>query len=145
MGGRLARRSARQHPDLTATTDSATRSGLRGFVLTLLAVDGVVVALMAALFLPARLGAFPFPISAVIAGAVNVALVWAASYWTTSLRAAGLPLWTFLATVLVMMFGGPGGDVIFGNSELGGFAVIVLAVVGALPAVWFLYWRTPAV
>lgn len=142
MGRGLACRSPGQHSDLTSSAEGATNTGLRGFILTLLAVDGVLTAVAAALFLPSWLGTIPFPVSALVAGVVNLALVWAALEWSDSVRVAGLPLWTFLATVVAMMFGGPGGDIIFGSSELGGFAVLVLAAVGALPAAWLLRWRT---
>ncbi|MGK2881767.1 MAG: hypothetical protein ACSLE6_13560 [Mycobacterium sp.] len=99
------------------------------------------IAVTAAFFLPARLGGFPFPISAFIAGGLNLAMVWAALQWSKSLRVAGLPLWTFVITVLALMFGGPGGDVVFGN-DLGGFAVLLLLAVGAIPAAWLLRWET---
>ena len=79
MGDRVACRTARQHPDLTP---------LRPVVLTLLAIDGVLSAVAAAFFLPLRIGSVPFPISALISGLVNAALVWAALQWTTAPRIA---------------------------------------------------------
>ena len=69
MGGRLTRVGARQHPDLTLSPDD-TRA-LRAVVLTLLTVDGIISAVLAAFFLPLRLGAVPFPISALLSGALN--------------------------------------------------------------------------
>ena len=86
-------------------------------VLGLLAVDGVLSAVAGALLLPLYLGPVPFPISAVLSGLVNAALVWAAGYWTDNSRLAGLPLWTWLATVAVLTLGGPGGDIVFGGRE----------------------------
>ena len=74
MGDRVACRIVRQHPDLTP---------LRPVVLTLLAIDGVLSAVAAAFFLPLRIGSVPFPISALISGLVNAALVWAALQWTS--------------------------------------------------------------
>ena len=102
---------ARQHPDLTLSPDD-TRA-LRAVVLTLLAVDGVISAVLAAFFLPLRLGPVPFPISALISGLLNAALVWAALQWTSSPRLAALPLWTWLATVAGLTFPGPGDDAVF--------------------------------
>ena len=61
VGGGFARRGARQHPDLSPRP---TTPGLRAVVLTLLAVDGVISAVLAAFFLPLRIGPVPFPISA---------------------------------------------------------------------------------
>jgi len=99
-----------------------------------LAVDGVLSALAAAFLLPQRLGSVPFPISMLISGAVNAALVWAALHWTTSTRVAALPLWTWLITVLALTFGGPGSDLVFGGVGVMAYAVLLLIVVGALPA-----------
>src|SRR3546814_15900079 len=69
-----------------------------------------------------------------ISGAVNAALVWAALHWTTSTRVAALPLWTWLITVLALTFGGPGSDLVFGGVGVMAYAVLLLIVVGALPA-----------
>jgi hypothetical protein len=88
--------------------------------------------------MPLYIGVIPFPISAVIAGAVNVALVWAATRWTTNTVAAGIPLWTWLATVTVMIFGGPGGDAVFSGSGWRAFYPILLIAVGAGPAAGYL-------
>lgn len=109
-------------------------------MLTLLAVDGVLSALMGALLLPTYLGSVPFPISALISGLVNAALVWAAERWTTSHRVAVLPLWTWLATVAVLSFGGPGDDVVLGGRGVMAYGALILIVLGALPPGWVL-WR----
>ncbi len=116
---------------------------LRPVVLGVLAFDGVLSALMAVFFLPVRLGGVPFPISAVLSGALNAALVWVALQWTTSPRLAALPLWTWLATVLLCTFGGPGDDIVFGGSGVMEYASVLLIAVGALPAGWLLSRRRP--
>lgn len=133
MGDRLLGCAARQHPDLTAER----RYGPAWFtpvVLGVLAVDGVLSAIASAFLLPLRLGAVPFPISMLISGAVNAALVWAALQWTPSVRVAALPLWTWLITVLGLTFGGPGDDLVFGGVGVMAYAALLLIVVGALPA-----------
>jgi hypothetical protein len=147
VGSGFAGRSARQHADLTATTsrteaqaDAASEPAIRALILTLLAVDGVISAVAGALLLPLTIGGIPFPISAVISGAVNAALVWAAMSWTDSLRLAAVPLWTWLATVAVFSLGGPGNDIIFGGRGVMAYGVLFFIVVGALPAAWLL-WR----
>lgn len=136
MGGGFAGRADRQRPDLIDSRglDSAARP----VVLGLLAVDGIICAFAAALLLPSYIGAVPFPISALVAGIVNLTLVWAAAQWVTETRLAALPLWTWLFTVAVLTFGGPGGDVIFGGAGFRAFYPILLIVVGAGPATWFL-------
>ena len=103
-------------------------------VLGLLALDGVLCALAGALLLPLYIGRVPFPISAVLSGALNAALVWAAGHWTDNPRLAGLPLWTWLATVAVLSLGGPGGDIVFGGPGIMAYSVLLLMILGAAPA-----------
>jgi len=119
-------------------------SVLRGVVLGLLAVDGVISAVLGTLFLLTYIGAVPFPISALISGLVNAALVWAGLQWTTSWRLAAIPLWTWLLTVGVLSLGGPGGDIVFGGPGVMGYAVLILLVLGALPPAWLLWRRRSA-
>lgn len=116
------------------TVQSPAQSLWPRVVLGLLAVDGVLSAIMGAFLLPVHLGPIPFPVSALLSGLLNMALVWAAGYWTGGGRLAGLPLWTWMATVAVFTLGGPGNDVIFGGSGIMGFSLILLMVLGALPA-----------
>lgn len=104
-------------------------------VLGILALDGVLSAVAGALLLPLYLGPVPFPVSAVLSGLLNAALVWAAGHWTDDDRLAGLPLWTWLATVAVLSLGGPGGDIVFGGAGIMGYGVLLLMVLGAVPAV----------
>jgi hypothetical protein len=135
VGSRFAHVGARQHPDLTPPPDD-TRA-LRAVVLTLLAIDGVISALAASFFLSLYLGRFPFPISALISGLLNAALVWAALQWTLSPRLAALPLWTWLATVAALTFPGPGDDAVFSAT----WQVLLLLAVGAIPPLMLLYRR----
>ena len=107
-------------------------------MLAILAIDGVLSALAGAFFLPLRLGPVPFPISAVMSGLLNVALMWAAGYWTTSRRLVALPLWTWLATVAVLALGGPGGDSVCGGRGIMGFSVLLFMILGAVPAAMML-------
>ncbi|GAY15963.1 hypothetical protein [Mycobacterium sp. shizuoka-1] len=118
----------------------ATDPAIRSVVLTLLAVDGVLSAVAGALLLPFYLGPVPFPISALVSGLLNLALVWAAAHWTDSARLTALPLLTWLATVAVLTLGGPGGDVVFGGPGVMGYSVLVFLALGSAPPAWFL-WR----
>ena len=101
--------------------------------MTLLAVDGVLSAIAAAFFLPAYLGSIPFPVSALISGALNAALVWAALQWSSSPALAGLPMWCWLATVAVLFVGGPGGDAVFNGPGAMGLRPLLLIVFGLVP------------
>lgn len=94
--------------------------------------------MLAAFFLPIRLGPVPFPISALISGMLNAALVWVALQWTSSPRLAVLPLLTWLATIAALTFPGPGDDAVFSAEYL----LLLLIVMGALPPALLLYWRT---
>jgi len=105
-----------------------------------LAVDGALSALAGALLLPLYIGSVPFPVSGLISGLLNAALVWAAGRWTRSTRVAALPLWTWILTVAVISMGGPGGDVILGGQGLMAYGALLLIVLGVTPPVWVL-WR----
>lgn len=114
------------------------RDGRAGVVLALLGLDGVLSAIVGALLLPCYLGAVPVPVSALLSGVLNATLVWAAGQVTTSKRLVALPLWTWLAAVTVLSFGGPGGDVVFGGPGVMGYSVVVMLVLGVLPPVLLL-------
>ncbi len=135
MGGRFAHIGARQHPDLSPPPDD-TRA-LRAVVLTFLAVDGVISALLAAFFLSIRIGPVPFPISATDQRLLNAALVWAALQWTSSPRLAAIPLWTWLATIAALTFPGPGDDAVYAAQ----WQLLLLIAVGAIPPLLLLYRR----
>lgn len=135
MGDRVACRDLRQHPDLTP---------LRPAVLALLAINGALSAVAAAFFLPLRIGPVPFPISALLSGLVNAALVWAGLQWTPNPRLAALPLWSWLLTVAGLTLGGPGDDIVFGGVGVMEYAPLLLIVLGALPPAYVLWRRVRA-
>lgn len=122
-------------PALISPPGSVRTSRFAPVVLAVLAVDGVLSAVLGTLLLPMYLGAIPVPMSALLSGLVNAALVWAAGYWTGSWRLAALPLWAWLATVAGFAFGGPGGDVVFGGRGILAYSVLILLLFGAVPAV----------
>ncbi|MHA7648306.1 hypothetical protein ACX9NE_03485 [Mycobacterium sp. ML4] len=148
MGNRFGPVADRQRPNLTDTQPcvvsseetGATDPAIRFVVLALLTVDGVLSALAGALLLPSYIDSVPFPVSALISGLVNGALVWAAGRWTTSPRVAALPLWAWLLTVAVASLGGPGGDIILGGQGAMAYAALFLIVLGVAPPAWVL-WR----
>jgi peptidoglycan biosynthesis protein MviN/MurJ (putative lipid II flippase) len=103
----------------------------------LVAVDGVISALLAAFFLAIRIGPVPLPVSALISGLLNAALVWVALQWTSSPRLAALPLWTWLATVVALTLPGPGNDAVYAAQ----WQLLLLIIVGAVPPLMLLYRR----
>lgn len=108
--------------------------------MALLAIDGVISAVLGAVFLQSRVDSVPFPISAVLSGLVNAALVWAGSQVSSSPRVAALPLWTWLLTVAVLTFAGPGGGMVFGGPGVDALSPLVLVILGVLPPA-VLLWR----
>jgi hypothetical protein len=148
VGAGLGTLPVRQRPNLTETKPravsadeaGATDPAIRLVVLALLAVDGVLSALAGALLMPLYIGSIPFPVSALISGLVNAALVWAAGRWTRSTRVAALPLWTWLLTVAAMNLGIPNDDVILGGQGLMAYGALILIVLGVVPPAWVL-WR----
>jgi hypothetical protein len=82
----------------------------------------------------------PLPVSGLISGLVNLALVWAALQWVTSPRIAALPLWAWLVTALGLTFGGPGDDIVLSGAGIMGLAPLIFMVLGGGPPAYFL-WR----
>ncbi|MEI7715573.1 MAG: hypothetical protein WCI78_05730 [Mycobacterium sp.] len=119
---------------------AASGSAVRFGVLSLLAVDGVLSALAGCLLLPSYIGSVPFPVSGLLSGLLNAALVWAAGQWTGSPRVAALPLWTWLLTVAVFSMGGPGDDIILSGRGQMAYAALLVMVLGVTPPVLVL-WR----
>ena len=136
MGRRLAGGAARQRSHLS----TAHPASVRPVVLAVLTLDGVLSAIAGAFFLPLYLGAIPFPISGLLSGVVNAALVWAALQWGHNPRLAALPLWAWLATTLGLTFGGPGGDIVLSGAGVMQLAPIVFVVLGGGPPAYVL-WR----
>jgi peptidoglycan biosynthesis protein MviN/MurJ (putative lipid II flippase) len=119
-------------------------SALRVVIFVLLAVDGVISAVLGALFLQIHLGPAPFPLSALLSGLLNALLVWVGLQWTASGRLAAMTVWTWLLTVAVMMSWGEGGlpatwfgaffdDTLFGGPGFDQYSALVLLVLGILP------------
>jgi peptidoglycan biosynthesis protein MviN/MurJ (putative lipid II flippase) len=102
-------------------------------VLAALTVDGVLSAVAGSMFLPLHLGPVPFPISALLSGVVNAALVWAALQWHDSPRVAALPLLAWLLVVFVLVVIGPQDGVVLGGSGIAQVSPLLLMLLGALP------------
>ena len=150
MGHRLDPLERRQRSNLTETKartasvedGGASDPAIRVVVLALLAVDGILSALAGTLLLPVYIGSIPFPISGLISGLVNAALVWAAGGWTGSTRVAALPLWTWLITIGVLSTGGPADAVMLGGRWPIEYSALWLFVSGFVPPAWVLLRRS---
>jgi len=127
---------ARQRSHLTTRSSDRWRFA----ALAVLTLDGVLSAIAGAFFLPLYVGAVPLPVSGLISGLVNVALVWAALQWVSSPRLAALPLWAWLVTTLGLTLGGPGDDIVLSGAGIMQLAPIIFVVLGGGPPAYFL-WR----
>jgi hypothetical protein len=136
VGRRLASGTARQRPHLSA----APSGWVRNVVLAVLTFDGVLSAVAGALLFPLHFGGIPLPISGLISGLVNAALVWVALDWAPTPRLAALPLWGWIAATVVFTFGGPGGDIVLSGAGIFQLAPVLFVVLGAGPPAYVL-WR----
>ena len=116
---------------------------MRAAVLAVLTLDGVLSSIAGAFFLPLYLGSIPMPVSGLVSGLVNAALVWAALGWTSNVRLAMLPLWSWLATTAVLTLGGPGDDIVLSGAGIMQLAPLVFLALGAGPP-GLLLWRLSA-
>lgn len=92
-----------------------------------LVFDGFLSGILSVFFLPTYVGSVQFPISALLGGIANVALVLAAR------KVAERPIWVaspllgWFVAVVLCMFGGPGNDVLL----LADWRTMLLIVAGA--------------
>ena len=97
---------------------------------SVLVFDGFLSGILSVVFLPTYLGSMQFPISALLGGIANVALIVAAR------KVAERPIWVaspllgWFAAVVLCMLGGPGGDVLL----LAEWRTMLLIIAGAGPA-----------
>ncbi|PRC48783.1 hypothetical protein C6A85_78085, partial [Mycobacterium sp. ITM-2017-0098] len=63
---------------------------------------------------------------------------WVGLQWTSVPRLAAVPLWTWLATVLLFTVMTPGDDIVFGGTGIMEFGPVLLVALGALPGAWVL-------
>ena len=108
--------------------------------LGVLVFDGFLSAVLGVLFLPTYIGAVAFPISALVSGLVNVALVFLARTITGPNRRAGWPLVGWAFGFLLCTFGGPGGDIVLPQS----WQSLLMLALGIGPAGYFVFRGEPA-
>jgi hypothetical protein len=85
---------------------------MRLVLLGVLVLDALLLAVVELLFLPLRVGGWPFPVSALVALVTTPWLVRATARQVEGGPVAGAPLAAWLVTVLVFGTAGPGGDVL---------------------------------
>lgn len=80
-------------------------------LLGFLALDGLVVGVLSVGFFYTRFWGEPIPVVALVAGLLNVALLWLAAR-TTASPARYAPLAAWLIVFVIVALSGPGGDVV---------------------------------
>lgn len=103
-------------------------------IVALLIIDGAVIGVLSVFALPVWVGPVPLPISAVLAGAVNVLLVREAARHTDRTPLIAGPLLAWGAVFLLFALGTFGGSAIVPGDWRGA----LLALVGGLPALMWL-------
>lgn len=102
-------------------------------VLALLIIDGAVVGVLSVFFLPLWIGGVPFPLSAFLAGYVNLLLVRTAAKHTERSWLVAAPLLAWGAAVAILALGDMGGNATVPADWRGA----LLVAVGVLPsAMW---------
>jgi len=112
-----------------------TYAALGKIVLALLIFDGFLTFVLEVLFLPTYIGGHAFPVAALIAGVINVALILLAREVTDRLLLLSLPLVAWLIGFVVGLSSGPGADVLL----LMNWATLLLFAGGLLPPAALLY------
>lgn len=84
-----------------------------GLTVALLVFDAVLLAVVELMFLPLRIGGVAFPVTILLAAFSTPWLVRTAASLGGGGFATGVPLATWVATLLVFGASGPGGDVLF--------------------------------
>lgn len=104
-------------------------------IIVVLMFDAVLTLAIEVLYLPLYIGAVPIPVSALLAGVINVALVRAARVVSPSPAVLFLPLAAWTLGFLVAASTGPGGDVPL-TSDI---RTLLLFLFGLVPPLIYLY------
>ncbi|WP_433199881.1 hypothetical protein ACQP1G_07395 [Nocardia sp. CA-107356] len=109
-------------------------------IIGVLVLDALITLALEVLYLPTYIGTVAFPLSAVLAGVVNVLLVMGVHSVTHRISAALLPLaaWTF--GFLACSATGPGGDILLASD----WRTLLLLFCGLVPPLLYLYFRANA-
>ncbi|MFI9509194.1 hypothetical protein [Nocardia sp. NPDC052566] len=115
-------------------------AALGPIIMVLLVVDAVITLALEVLFLPLYLGTLAFPVSALLAGVINVLLLLGMRSLTDRLPVLFLPLGVWAFGFLFCLTTGPGGDVMLGSD----WRTLLLLVCGLLAPLAFVYARINA-
>lgn len=110
-------------------------SVLGGLLAAVLVFNGLLSLVLEVLYLPLYIGATPFPIAALVAAVVNIALVRGMREVVSRPAAMALPVLAWLFGFLICSTTGPGGDVLLTDS----WTAPLLLACGVVPAGLYLF------
>ncbi|MFX0575760.1 hypothetical protein [Nocardia nepalensis] len=109
-------------------------------IIGVLVLDALITLALEVLYLPTYIGTVAFPLSAVLAGVVNVLLVMGVRSITHRVSAALFPLAAWTLGFLTCSVSGPGGDIMLGSD----WRTLLLLFCGLVPPLLYIYFRANA-
>lgn len=109
-------------------------------IIAVLVMDGLITLALEVLYLPTYINTVAFPLSAVLAGVINVLLVMGVRSITHRVSAMMLPLAAWTLGFLTCSVTGPGGDIMLGSD----WRTLLLLFCGLVPPLLYIYIRSNA-
>ncbi|MFR9751027.1 hypothetical protein ACL02S_08315 [Nocardia sp. 004] len=113
---------------------------LNAVIAGVLVLNALLTLSLEVLYLPTYLGAIAFPVSAPVAGAVNVLLVAGMRSLSSCTAAMGLPVVAWALGFLVCVSTGPGGDLLLSPA----WPTVLLLFCGIVPPLVYIYFQVNA-
>ncbi|WP_446225849.1 hypothetical protein ACTWPB_12715 [Nocardia sp. IBHARD005] len=130
------------HDQPTAVLRSSRLPGLpepliSGLIVVLLFVAALITLALEVLFLPLYIGSLAFPVVALLAAPINIALVYGMESVTDRVGFTFAPIVVWVFGFLVCASRGPGGDVMLGDDG----RTLLLFACGVLAPAGYVYYR----
>ncbi|WP_327093582.1 hypothetical protein OIE68_25385 [Nocardia vinacea] len=109
-------------------------------IIAVLVLDALIALALEVLYLPTYINTIAFPLSAVLAGVVNVLLVMGVRSITHRVSAMFLPVAAWTLGFLTCSVTGPGGDIMLGSD----WRTLLLLFCGLVPPLLYIYIRSNA-
>ncbi|WP_433711507.1 hypothetical protein ACQP2U_35495 [Nocardia sp. CA-084685] len=109
-------------------------------IIAVLTLDALITLALEVLYLPTYINTVAFPLSAVLAGVINVLLVMGVGSITQRVSAMMLPIAAWTLGFLTCSVTGPGGDIMLGSD----WRTLLLLFCGLVPPLLYIYIRSNA-
>ncbi|MFE3319987.1 hypothetical protein [Nocardia sp. NPDC059195] len=131
------------HDQPTAVLRSSRLPGLpdpliSGLIVVLLFVAALITLAVEVLFLPLYIGSLAFPVVALLAAPINIALVYGMESVTDRVGFTFAPIVVWVFGFLVCASRGPGGDIMLGSDG----RTLLLFACGVLAPAGYMYYRS---